>query len=557
MAANSWALACMLTLGQAPLGQAQNGQAPNDVLITNQRSLSVPVDIQESRRAELRELVLYASSDLGRNWQQVAVMPPTQPAFTFTAPIDGNYWLRVAVINRLGKQEPENPFQGPPDQKVVIDTMKPLLRMRTPERTGDNVALAWELQEEHPDWSSFRLEYQPKDGNGAWTPIQATAGLTGEARFRANTPSPITIRLSLKDQAGNQAIAPADAGGGPISATAFSTGQTTTQAPAPAAPAPAALPAPMFPGVPTQPMPPAPGQVQSTIVPPPHVDTPRPQAPSQPIKTFPMNPTMNPAPAVSAPWTAPNTNSADAANVVASTRMAPPPAAATPVQAVENRRPLPPLQYVNHPEVTLEYELARVGPSGIGNIELWWTQNDGQTWELYAVDPEGRSGTIREGRHKRTVELPGEGVYGFILVVKSKAGLGKAPPRAGDLPEIRMHVDTTAPVADLFKPQPDPHKTNTLLLKWQARDDNLTNTPIVLEWSEKRDGPWHAIAPPLPNAAGKHSWTLPDRLPVEVYLRLRVRDLAGNESVAVTAEPQLVDLSEPEGRLLNVTVSPR
>jgi hypothetical protein len=49
---------------------------------------------------------------------------------------------------------------------------------------------------------------------------------------------------------------------------------------------------------------------------------------------------------------------------------------------------------------------------------------------------------------------------------------------------------------------------------------------------------------------------LPDRLPVEVYLRLRARDLAGNESVAVTAEPQLVDLSEPEGKLLNVSVSP-
>ena len=38
---------------------------------------------------------------------------------------------------------------------------------------------------------------------------------------------------------------------------------------------------------------------------------------------------------------------------------------------------------------------------------------------------------------------------------------------------------------------------------------------------------------------------------------MRVRDLAGNESIAVTNEPQLVDLSEPEGHLTNVTVSPR
>ena len=38
MAANSWAMACVwLTLGQAP----------SDVLITNQRILSVPVNIQD------------------------------------------------------------------------------------------------------------------------------------------------------------------------------------------------------------------------------------------------------------------------------------------------------------------------------------------------------------------------------------------------------------------------------------------------------------------------------------------------------------------------------
>ncbi len=532
MAANSWAMACVwLTLGQAP----------GDVLVTNQRSLSVPVDIQDARRAELRELVLYASNDLGRNWQQVAVMPPNQSAFTFTAPIDGGYWLRVAVINKLGKQEPENLFQGPPDQKVVIDTMKPLLRMKAPERAGDNVTLAWELQEDNPEWPSFRLEYQAKDGGAAWTPIQATAGLSGEARFRSTTPGPITIRLSLRDQAGNQAFALADVTG-TINTTAFSNPQTAQAAP---------MPAPVFPGVSTTPLPPAPAAIEPVPVAPPVVEAPKlPLPPSQAIKTFP----MNSAPVVPAPWTAPKAD--DTGKVVASSQAAPP-ASAVQVQATEPRRQLQPLRHVNHTDVTLEYGLARVGPSGIGSIELWWTQNDGQAWELYAVDPESKTGTIREGKHKRTIELPGDGIYGFVLVVKSRAGLGKAPPRAGDLPDIRIQVDTTTPKADLFEPKPDPQKPNTLLLKWNATDDNLANTPITLEWSEKREGPWVAIAPPLPNAPGKYSWTLPDRLPVQVYMRLRVRDLAGNESIAVTQQPQLVDLSEPEGTLLDVSVSPR
>ncbi len=243
--------------------------------------------------------------------------------------------------------------------------------------------------------------------------------------------------------------------------------------------------------------------------------------------------------------------------VASSVAPAPPAVAQVTNAAVANQRPLPPLQYVNQPEVTLEYELTRVGPSGVGTIELWWTQNDGQSWELYAVDPEAKSGAITNGRQKRTVELPGDGVYGFILIVKSKAGLGKAPPRAGDMPDIRVEVDTTAPRVDLVEPRPDGQRPNTLLLQWIARDKNLTSAPIMIEWAAKREGPWVPITPaPLANT-GKHSWQLPDGLPVQVYLRLRVRDLAGNESVAVTQDPQLVDLSEPEGRLLNVTVSPR
>ena len=209
----------------------------------------MPVNIQEARRAELRELVLYASNDLGRTWQQVAVMPPNQYAFTFTAPIDGSYWLQVAVINQLGKQEPENLYQVPPDQKVVIDTMKPLLRLKPPQRQGDDVTLAWELQEDNPDWSSFRLEYQAKDG-GAWTAIQATAGLTGETRFRPTTPGPITMRLSFNDQAGNQAFTLADVAG-TIVAAGFN-GQ-----PEPGGPG-APLPAPMFPAVSPAPLPPLP-----------------------------------------------------------------------------------------------------------------------------------------------------------------------------------------------------------------------------------------------------------------------------------------------------------
>ena len=44
----------------------------------------------------------------------------------------------------------------------------------------------------------------------------------------------------------------------------------------------------------------------------------------------------------------------------------------------------------------------------------------------------------------------------------------------------------------------------------------------------------------------------PDNLPMQVFLRLSVKDKAGNLSVAETPKAILVDLVEPEGQLIGV-----
>jgi hypothetical protein len=251
---------------------------------------------------------------------------------------------------------------------------------------------------------------------------------------------------------------------------------------------------------------------------------------------------------------------------VVATSTAPPPAPPavppTPVQQpVVNPTPPPPtrelpiLKYVNHPIVTLDYNLKKVGKSGVVGVDLWLTRNDGESWEFYGHDPD-KQGSIHEGKHQAIVELPGEGVFGLKLAVKSKAGLGKAPPRAGDVPELRVEVDTKPPIATLFAPVPDSKAPGNLLFRYTAVDKNLSNHPITLEWAEQPDGIWHDIVKDEPNS-GRYSWSLPPGLPVRIYMRLRVRDLAGNEGVATTPEPQLIDLSEPEGELIDVSVTPR
>jgi hypothetical protein len=100
---------------------------------------------------------------------------------------------------------------------------------------------------------------------------------------------------------------------------------------------------------------------------------------------------------------------------------------------------------------------------------------------------------------------------------------------------------------------PDQKNRNTLILSWTAKDRNLGPTPIKLEWAETATGPWQLIAANLQNNPGRFPWALPTSMPSHVYLKMTISDAAGNVGVAVTDRPQLVDVSEPEGRLIRVT----
>jgi RNA polymerase sigma factor (sigma-70 family) len=214
------------------------------------------------------------------------------------------------------------------------------------------------------------------------------------------------------------------------------------------------------------------------------------------------------------------------------------------------RTGLPPLRILNKELAKLDFEVGRVGPSGLGGVDVYVTTDEGASWEKLSAKPllewpaEGKgaapvSGTV-------TVALPKEAVaYGFRLVVKNRAGFGQAAPRPGDLPQVRVERDTTPPTAELFTPQPAPDRPNGVLLTWKAEDRNLAAKPVSLEWSATEDGAWTLIGEArLPNT-GKWTWVVPENAPAKVYLRLTVRDAAGNTAVAKTDKPVLIDLFVP------------
>jgi hypothetical protein len=237
---------------------------------------------------------------------------------------------------------------------------------------------------------------------------------------------------------------------------------------------------------------------------------------------------------------------------------------AQPAVGPQNPAPaLPALQFTRDHQVTLEYEVTKFGPSGVGSVEVYITRDDGQSWQLYGApqtvslpvptapaDPKNSPTSLRRSV---TVNLPNEGVYGFYLVVKSGAGLGKPAPRNGTPPQIRVELDTTPPKAKLYELVPEPGSHDSLVITWTATDQNLV-PKVLLEWAEQHNGRWEPIGGgELPNT-GRYSWQLPPGVPPQVYLRLTVRDAAGNVSVAQTAKPILIDLNQPEVANVNLHV---
>ncbi len=192
----------------------------------------------------------------------------------------------------------------------------------------------------------------------------------------------------------------------------------------------------------------------------------------------------------------------------------------------------------------LEYDVDAVGPSGVKQIELWCTRDNGMTWNRFAID--------RSKRSPMVVTVPEEGTYGFSAVVQNGVGVSGPPPRSGQQPEIWIVVDLTKPVARITSAmQGSGAQAGSLIISWEASDQRLTAAPISLAYSLSPMGPWNPIATGLENT-GHYAWAIDSSTPPQLYLRLEARDEAGNVGSCVTPQPVVLDISAPKAHILDV-----
>jgi len=494
------------------------------------RSFRIPFNVDPADRPRLKEVQLWVSRDSGFGWERTSTTTPDNPAFTFRAARDGEYWFAVRTLDSKGQIYPSADETVEPSMKVVVDTTPPTLMLESDGRRGSLAAVRWEVRDEHLDLKSLVVEYQA-EGVRDWrsVPIRRPA-LIGSENWDAGTADPLKVRASVADKAGNVAEMVINLPDG----TPRQPGAQTDDAAMFSTPPPVA-------------------QVSSGP------DERRGARPSSSDPFGPPSPDPAPAPAA-APPSAASGAEPDLFSGLTGTDPVPTPAVeSTPVptpvpaptpapEGAASGRPL----LVSSPRFPLQYAVEDAGPSGPARVELWVTSDGGRSWFCKGEDTDKVS--------PFPVDLGSEGTFGLRLVARSASGSGDPPPAPGDRPDSVVEVDSTPPVVQLL-----PIKVGTganlgrVAIQWKTTETHLGPKPVVLSWRPEQSGvQWQPIAGPMENS-GKFLWTVPTTLPPRFHVRVDVVDTAGNRGYADTADtaPVVLDRTRPRGRIIGLDPSAR
>ncbi len=513
-----------------PSGLSGGAPAP-EVRFVAKRTLNVPVNFRPERVKELRVARLFVSRDGGEVYEIGG--DPIDPAktneFNYTAKEDGEYWVQLQLEFKDGTLEPKNPRALPPAEKVVIDTVKPVVVVTSAEMVGEEAVIEWRIDDKHPADANTRIWYKQTGGdNSAWQEVPAAAISKRTARFKPAVAGAITVQVTTADLARNIGHVNKDVKG-PITTTSGS-------GPLPAAPAG--------------------GGLDAAPTPPTTLGPKEPFGPSAPLPAVNFNPEP-PAPRPTTPAFSPAPT--EVLKPIATSTSSPPATTPAPVAGAPAAE-APTAQFSRTPRFELNYTLDS-GASGVARVDLYVSRDDGRSWVRWSQH-DGRETPLKvvlDTRFNKEVE----GDYGFVLVPVSGAGLSEGAPVANTAPELKVRVDTTAPVIKVYAPTADPNNKAALMLNWEATDKNLGRDPIAIEYAESQQGPWKSVTGtdgPTPTRienSGSYSWQPPLNLATpKVYLRFAAWDQAGNKSEVVTPQPILVDLTKPKARIQGISAGP-
>lgn len=518
---------------------AQESRLPPKAYL-NKGTVHLPIQINDAERPHIQEVQLYVKDNPQSPWVLKDKVPGTQTFFSYKAGQDGEYWFNVATVDRSGRMIPPDLSKEPPGLVVIIDSTAPQAQVQIAGANAEGQLVRCEILDANPDPTKTRFFYQTRDQ--MWRPGEAVSGQPDTFCVPSQAATTGTVRVVACDLAGNTSTREFNLASLPPASTTVANTVNSAPAMTPKSGNLIVVESPMekvfvaptpsdFVG--SAPKAPTPAAVTEKVV-----------SYQERVEIIANKPSPSPAAqnmliVESTPKTpfalpsGPDMRPLSDATV---------PAGLTEVPAKRH--------LVNNCHVFLDYQVEQTGVSGVGRVEVWYTRDLGHTWTKLAEDPN------RKGQAE--VDLPGEGVYGVSIVVANGRGFGANPPQPGDAPDWWIEVDTTRPKAELLNVRSNPNGDDgSLHITWNAKDKNLHAEPIDLYYAVNKQGPWQPIAKNLKND-GLYRWTPSPDIGSHAYVRLTVRDQAGNIASSESVQPvALDDLSRPRGRVVGITTAPR
>lgn len=528
-----------LALGGAECASAQPAAlAPN---FWQQRLFFIPYQVNRQAPSfqAVAKVQLLLSRDGMTDWRTLEEAAPNVQGFSYLAPEDGEFWFALRHLDQRGQPWPNAAVQ--PLMRVIVDTLQPELELSGGLDATGAVVVRYEARDANLRPETLVIEVCP--AGGQWSALQlGPPDVTHRDRLlgRVSWDAPsdvrtVEVRGSIADRASHRADARTE--------VAISGPSMSSPASAPKDELPSNLAAAdPFRSKPNASVQDWPANNRLPVEPPPHLQPPpefNPYTAAQDEQPAPRTPARliggNPSDLHSTRHPFPSSSP-----VTVEPPATLPAGSAPPERSVDNSG----VRTVNSTTFDVEYDLQSIGPWGVAKVELWGTHDGGRTWQSFGVDADNRS-PVR-------VTVPGEGVYGFRILVDGANGAGSPPPQGGEQPELVVAVDLQPPIVERLTAEVGQGElTGRLVIRWSARDANLESRPINLFYGTFPDGPWSTVAAGLENT-GSYTWRLERHLPDRFYLRLETRDAAGNVGASQTSAPITLDRPQPTGHLRGV-----
>lgn len=542
---------------------------------------TIPFDV-DSNGPLPSEVHLWVSPDAGKSWLKYGSATPDKRLFEFHAAAEGEYMFAVQTSDAKG----ESALAASKPLRIVVDTTKPKLQLAADINAAGRLVIDYQISDNFLIEESIRLFFRT-DNQPEWELVRigllerTASGLVGRSEMESPRGRDLELRLVASDQAQNSSEAvsrfsmprTASAAAGMQLASGRGDRKLGEQTPSinkivvpsSADPktrrlSPSAGATPWNPSVRVAAMP----DIQLEEIP-----SPQPQKESNIPEGTQLRSAVPSLGSSSAPKFTQTPNGTEQPRITEQPREAqhlreatlhiePPPNAESnavdldasakgstrEIQQPDQASDKPDEFHTRSRSFSLDYSIEALRGVSVSDIELWGTEDRGNTWQKWGNDAD-RSSPF-------DVQVGNDGLFGFRMVIIGANGVVNNRPHDGDAADMWIVVDTQAPTIRITRAlYGEGAEAGMLVIDYVAQDDNLHDRPISLSFSERTTGPWVNIASGLRNS-GLYLWKAAPDLPQHVFLRAQAVDKAGNVHEHRLELPINLRGMTPRGRIQGV-----